>query len=154
MSSGCSIGKIPQRRLLSSRRKNRAARLRRRRKKVEKYVAFDFWNDRFIEPFTELKTTVPKESCKILAVRAVEERPILLSTSRHITQGMLEVRSERWNAADETLEIVTEIPHGLSYELRVYDPIAAELKRWNAPKELSGETTVLYDAKTGAFSVR
>jgi hypothetical protein len=123
-------------------------------KKVEEYVAFDFWNDRFIEPFTELKTTVPKESCKILAVRAVEERPILLSTSRHITQGMLEVRSERWNAADETLEIVTEIPHGLSYELRVYDPIAAELKRWNAPKELSGETTVLYDAKTGAFSVR
>ena len=123
-------------------------------KKVEQYVAFDFWNNEFIEPFTELKTTVPKESCKILAVRAVEDRPVLLSTSRHITQGLLEVQSEEWNSDEQTLTIVTEIPRGLSYELRVFDPGVGELQRWTAPNDLVGKTTVVYDAKTRAFSVR
>ncbi|MBP5621881.1 MAG: hypothetical protein J6X44_07690, partial [Thermoguttaceae bacterium] len=123
-------------------------------KKVEQSVAFDFWNNEFIEPFTELKTTVPKECCKILAVRAVEDRPILLSTSRHITQGILEVRSEEWNADEQTLTIITEIPQGLSYELRVYDPSDGLLRRWTAPTDLVGKTTVVYNAKTREFGVQ
>ena len=115
--------------------------------KIERYVAFDFWNNRLVAPFETLKTTLPKASCAVLSVRPVGDRPILLSTSRHISQGILEVRSEKWNPETKTLEIVTDVPAGIPYELRVYNPRDGVLERFTTPEGTVGVTTVRYDAK-------
>ena len=115
--------------------------------KIERYVAFDFWNDQLVAPFETLKTTLPKASCAVLAVRPVGDRPILLSTSRHISQGILEVRSEKWNPETKTLEIVTDVPAGIPYQLRVYNPGDGVLERFTTPEGTVGVTTVRYDAK-------
>ncbi len=124
--------------------------------KVERYVAYDFWNDAFIEPFDVVKTTLAKESCKVLAIRPIEDHPILLSTSRHITQGVIDVQSEVWDAQAKTLRIVANVPEELKYELRVYNPVTQQLDRYVVPQEYQGVQTIEYqldDHGAGNFSI-
>ncbi|MDO5308994.1 MAG: hypothetical protein Q4G03_05820 [Planctomycetia bacterium] len=111
---------------------------------IERYVAYDFWNDAFIEPFHALTTSLPKESCAVYAIRPVLKRPVLLSTSRHITQGVLEVEEEQWDAEKEVLTIKANVPSQMTYELRVYNPATNELERFVVPQDVQGVTTVLY----------
>jgi NPCBM/NEW2 domain/Melibiase len=94
------------------------------------YVAFDFWANTFIPPFRDrLKTTLPPRSCQILAVRPLLNRPFLISTSRHIAQGMVDVKEENWDGAT-TLSGTSEVVAGDPYELRVIAP--PESKGWTA----------------------
>jgi hypothetical protein len=87
------------------------------------YVGFDFWANAFVPPFKgTLKTTVAAHGCRILSLRALENRPILLSTSRHITQGMVDIKSEKWDATSHTLFGQSEVVAGDRYELRFYAP--------------------------------
>ena len=53
----------------------------------------EVWNE---TSHASLQTPV---SCRILALRACEDHPVLVSTSRHVTQGMVDVESEAWDAA-------------------------------------------------------
>ncbi len=125
-------------------------------KKIEKYVAYDFWNDELLEPFDVLKTTLPKESCKVLAIRPVGEHPLLLSTSRHISQGIIDVLQEEWNEETKTLSIQVKIPPKFKYELRVYNPKSGKLDRWQAPDDCSGTYTVEYrldEVGTPSFTI-
>ena len=67
------------------------------------YHAFDFWANRPLPDFKgEFKFEVPAQSCRIIAVRSAQDHPVLLSTSRHISQGILEVTGETWTAAEQT----------------------------------------------------
>ena len=83
------------------------------------YHAFDFWSGAPLPNFTkEFGFDVPGESCRVVAVRAAEAHPVLVSTSRHVTQGMVDVADERWSSANRltaTSQIVAHDP----YELRV-----------------------------------
>ena len=125
-------------------------------KKIEKYVAYDFWKDELLEPFDVLKTTLPKESCKVLAIRPVGDHPLLLSTSRHVSQGIIDVLREEWNEETKTLSIQAVIPPKFKYELRVYNPNSGQLDRWQAPDDCSGTHTVEYrvdEAGTPSFKI-
>ena len=124
--------------------------------KIEQYVAYNFWDDEFIEPFDTLKTTLAKETCKVFAVRPVGDCPVLLSTSRHVAQCVVDVVSEHWDAETETLHIVANIPPKFQYELRVYNPTTGRLDRWTAPAECVGTQSFQYqinDAGEGVFTV-
>lgn len=124
--------------------------------KIEKYVAYDFWNNKFVEPFDVLKTTLAKESCKVFAIRPVEDRPILLSTSRHITQGVIDVIAEKWDPETKTLQIEANLPKNFKYELRVYNPATQTLDVWTAPEDCVGIQSFEYkldENSKGAFSV-
>ncbi len=87
------------------------------------YVAFDFWADKFVPPFRETLTAeLPAASCRVLAVRPVADRPQLLSTSRHVTQGIVDVLDENWDAASRTLSGTSRVVGGDPYELRIVVP--------------------------------
>jgi len=103
------------------------------------YVAFDFWANAFLPPFKgSLRTSLPKESCRILAVRPLLERPFLLSTSRHITQGIVDVLEETWDDGRKSLSGKSQVVGGDACELRIVAP--PEPKSWNAVKaELAAE---------------
>jgi hypothetical protein len=80
--------------------------------------AFDFWADAPLPEFSEeVKIEVPAESCRIVAARAAEGRPVLVSTSRHVTQGIVDVKEERWDG--QTLSGLSEVVAGDPYELRI-----------------------------------
>jgi len=88
-----------------------------------KYAAYDFWEDRFVGLFDKtVKVSVAPKSCTVLALRAWREHPMVLSTSRHITQGMIDVSGERWDASSQVLSGTSKVVGGFAYELRIYAP--------------------------------
>ncbi|HOK94751.1 MAG TPA: alpha-galactosidase, partial [Anaerohalosphaeraceae bacterium] len=61
----------------------------------KQYIGFDYWANTFLEPFSgSVKVSLPQAGCSILSVRPVSSNPMLLSTSRHITQGIVDVKEE------------------------------------------------------------
>ena len=87
------------------------------------YAAFDFWADKFLEPVRgTLRQTLPGGTCRVLAVRAEADHPQLLSTSRHITQGLIDVVEEKWDPNSRTLTGRSLVVAGDTYELRVALP--------------------------------
>ena len=95
------------------------------------YVAFDFWANKFVAPFRgELRATLPPASCRVLAIRPASDRPQLISTSRHVTQGIVDVLEEKWDAATRTLSGISRVVTNDPYELRVIVPVGAQ--SWRA----------------------
>ena len=84
------------------------------------YYAFDFWSKSPLRNFKgAFDFEVPAESCRVIAVRAAEGHPVLVSTSRHVTQGMVDVTNEKWNPSSGTLTGVSQVVGNDPYELRV-----------------------------------
>lgn len=83
------------------------------------YHAFDFWSGEPLPDFTkEFVFDVPGESCRVVAVRAAEAHPVLVSTSRHVTQGILDVADERWSSGNRLTALSQVVAHD-PYELRI-----------------------------------
>jgi hypothetical protein len=106
------------------------------------YVAFDYWKNSLVPIIKDkLQISVPGESCCVLAVRPVANHPQLISTSRHITQGIVDVMDEKWNSESKTLSGRSKIVGGDPYELRIIVPD----KNWNAATvDVSGGATAAF----------
>ncbi|MHC4744459.1 MAG: glycoside hydrolase family 36 protein [Planctomycetota bacterium] len=86
------------------------------------YIGFDFWANDFISPFAEkFKTDLPPSSCRIIALKPLLERPVLLSTSRHVTQGIVDIVKQTWSKKG-TLTGKSEVVADDRYELRIFNP--------------------------------
>jgi hypothetical protein len=86
----------------------------------KRYVGFDFWANAFVEPFSGIvRATLPAGGCKILSLRPVSDVPQLVGTSRHITQGIIDVKKEAWDAPAKSLNGTSEVVGGDPYELRI-----------------------------------
>ena len=84
------------------------------------YVGFDFWNDRFIPRFKgRLKMDVPADDCRVIAVRELQDRPFVISTSRHVASPLFDVEEERWDGVAQTLSGISRVVPGERYELRI-----------------------------------
>jgi hypothetical protein len=84
------------------------------------YYAFDFWNKSVLPSFKgNFRFEVPAESCRVIAVRAAEDHPVLVSTSRHVTQGMVDVSDEKWDQAAGRLSGTSKVVANDPYELRI-----------------------------------
>ena len=87
---------------------------------AEECIAFDFWNRIFLRPFTgALTVNVPGAACRVLAVRPLLAHPFLISTSRHVAQGIVEVTKEAWDDQGNALFGSSAVVAGDAYELRV-----------------------------------
>ena len=87
---------------------------------MKTYHAFDFWANTPLPDFKgEFKAVAEPAACRVIAVRAVEDHPVLLSTSRHVSQGILELKQEKWDAAGKTLSGTSKLVENDPYELRI-----------------------------------
>jgi len=71
-----------------------------------RYHAFDFWADEYLgvlEGSGELSRELMGGEVAMVSVRRVETHPQIVSTNRHIMQGMVECRDVAWLEADKTL---------------------------------------------------
>jgi hypothetical protein len=92
-----------------------------------KYVGFDFWADKLLPPINgTLRSSVARQSCQIISMKAVSDHPQVISTSRHITQGMVDLLSENWDATAKALSGKSRVVAGDSYELRIVAPDGAD----------------------------
>jgi hypothetical protein len=86
----------------------------------QQYAAFDFWADRLLPTVEgELKEELPPASCRVLAMRPVAGHPQLISTSRHVTQGMVDVLAETWSESKSALSGRSRVVARDPYELRI-----------------------------------
>ena len=82
------------------------------------YHAFDFWAKEPIPDFTgSFKMQVAPRSCRVIAVRADEGHPVVLSSSRHVTQGIVDITGEAWRS--EKLSAISKVVGNDPYELRI-----------------------------------
>ncbi|HEY8521069.1 MAG TPA: glycoside hydrolase family 36 protein [Gammaproteobacteria bacterium] len=87
------------------------------------YLAFEFWEQRFVgEVENALHIRVAPGSVALLALHAVTGRPQLLSTSRHFTQGGIELEDVTWDATEGALTGISTGPPGSAHDVFVYLP--------------------------------
>jgi len=85
------------------------------------YAAYDFWGNRFVGLFDKkVGASVAPKDCLVLALRAWRGHPMVLSTSRHVTQGMIDVSDEHWDSDTRTLSATSKVVGGFPYEVRIY----------------------------------
>lgn len=108
---------------------------------AEAYVGFDFWSNRFLDPIKgRIQLQLAPHGCKIIALRPLLSRPQLLSTSRHVSQGMVDVEAEDWDG--QVLSGKSKVIGGDDYELR----IAAQ----NGPAHWTAKSASVAAADTAA----
>jgi hypothetical protein len=87
------------------------------------YLAFDFWKQRFMGEVTnELSVRVEPGSVTLVALHAATGTPQLLSTSRHVTQGAIEIEDVQWNGTDRNLSGISTGPPQSAHDVFVYVP--------------------------------
>ncbi len=87
------------------------------------YVGFDYWADEFVRPFTgSLEAELRPSSCRVISIKKLLKRPVLVSTSRHITQGIVDVAEQSWDRRKNELSGKSRIVGSEPYELRIFAP--------------------------------
>lgn len=95
------------------------------------YVGFDFWSNSIIPNVSgSLQITVQPGACDIIAVRPQSGVPEVISTSRHVTQGIMDVLAENWDGTN-TLSGTSKLVQNDPYELRIYSTNNWQLVRAN-----------------------
>jgi hypothetical protein len=85
------------------------------------YVGFDYWENKFVGPFAgTLEVRLQPSSCRVISIRPLRKHPVIVSTSRHITQGMVDVVKQNWNSRRKTLCGTSMVVASDPYELRVF----------------------------------
>jgi len=87
------------------------------------HVGFDYWGDGFLSPFkASLADVVNPMDCRIVSLKPVADHPQVLGTSRHITQGSVDLLEESWDDTTSTLSGRSRMVAGDPYELRIAVP--------------------------------
>ena len=87
------------------------------------HLAFDFWRQRLVGEITdELAVRIEPGRVALLALHAATGAPQLLSTSRHVAQGAIELEDVRWNAGERALSGVSIGPKRSEHDVFVYVP--------------------------------
>ncbi len=90
----------------------------------QQYMGFDYWSDAFITPFSgSIQSGLSPYGCRNISIYPVKSYPQLVSTNRHITQGIVDVKKEEWT--EPQLKLVCDVVGNETYELRVVVPSGA-----------------------------
>jgi Alpha galactosidase C-terminal beta sandwich domain len=119
--------------------------------KADKYVAFDFWKKESLPALKDrLETTLPKHGCLIIAIRPMSDQPFVISTSRHVSQGMIDLADEKWDDATRTLSGKSKVVGGDPYEIRISVPFLTKRRPSPDVSAEDQEADVKIVAKGGA----
>ena len=102
----------------------------------KEYIAYEFWSKQLIGTFKGKFATRPlgPYDCDIYSVVEKQDRPVLISTSRHIRQMAFDIKDLAYDGPQRVLRGVSRAVAGDPYQLRIYVPDGFAAKRL----ELSG----------------
>jgi len=87
------------------------------------YTVYDYWNDQLHGLAQgQLNVQVPPGSVRLLGFRLYENRPLLVASTTHFTQGALETTALEWDAAKRELRGETKAIPDTDYGLRILVP--------------------------------
>jgi hypothetical protein len=93
------------------------------------YLVYEYWSDTLLGTLSSnsFDIVLAPTSSKILSLHEKLNRPMVLSTSRHITQGAIDLVSEEWNG--KTLSCLSNhLIAGEIYSTAIYIPDEMKLK--------------------------
>lgn len=86
-----------------------------------KYLVYDYFRNEFLGIFDkEIELNFVPYEVRVLAVRPYQERPQVVSTSRHITQGAAEIKAMSFE--DNTISLTADLVANDSYTVSIYVP--------------------------------
>ena len=104
------------------------------------YLLYELWSGRFLgELNRQISIDVAPTSSAIISIHEKKTYPILLSTSRHITQGAVDLADEKWDEAKRTLTVVCDNLLDGEYSAIIYAPEGFSSPRIVAPCKSSSE---------------
>ena len=107
----------------------------------QNWLAFEFWNQRLIGRVRDqLQVFLPPASVALIALRKDRGVPQVISTSRHFSQGGVELKGVAWNDAKTTLSGISLGGDGTQHNVVVYVPkdYALDLDEPELPHDFSG----------------
>ena len=97
----------------------------------KEYLVFEFWSRRFLGR-SKGSFTAPEQpsdnGLQVFAIRQAREYPWVLSTSRHISQGGVDLINLRWEGSNRTLSGESAVVREDPYRIAVYLPEGFEFK--------------------------
>jgi len=107
------------------------------------YLVYEFWSRKFLGTFrgTLRSRAIPQKDCDVYCVVEQKDRPVLLSTSRHVRQMAFDVKSMVWDDAAKQLRGISRAVSGDPYQLRIYISDGYQFDSVDLPHALSATTT-------------
>ncbi len=94
------------------------------------YYCYDYWQQKRLENLSDSVTIkLPPASCSVLALRRIVDYPVVISTNRHVTQGIIDIKREEWSAAEARLQGQSELMPNTAYELFIALPADSTHRR-------------------------
>lgn len=86
------------------------------------YYAYDFWSDTLVGMFpgtAKIEKQLGPTHCAMLSIRKVQPNPQVLSTSRHVLQGWVDLADVKWDGEGKFLSGVAKVIGGEPFKIVV-----------------------------------
>ena len=104
------------------------------------YAVFDFWNKKYLGIFSdEISFDLPPGASAALRLTPVENKPILIGSTRHLMQGAVELENCSFDEKNKTLSVTVQAVAEDSSELWFYAPGKYSFRPQKG-LEISGQT--------------
>lgn len=104
----------------------------------KEYAVFDFWQNRRLPPVRDrISVELGPSSCRVLSLVALDDRPRILSTSRHVASPVFDVERENWDG--RRLSVRSHVVTNESYEVRLAVPKGFQVVEASGMESVSSE---------------
>jgi hypothetical protein len=89
------------------------------------YLVFEFWTQKFLGTFKDSFAAPAMDQnngMQVFAIREARQHPWVISTTRHLSQGGVDLLDERWDAGSKTLFVKSAVVANDPYLLTVHLP--------------------------------
>jgi hypothetical protein len=102
-----------------------------RLEKDKEYIAYEFWSKKLVGTFKgKFATRLLKPyDCDIYSIVEKQDRPVLISTSRHVRQMAFDIKDLAYDGQQRMLRGISRTVAGDPYQLRIYVPDGFSGKR-------------------------
>jgi hypothetical protein len=97
----------------------------------KEYIAYEFWSKKLIGTFKGTFVTRPLKpyDCDIYSIVEKQNRPVLISTSRHVRQMAFDIKDLAYAGPQRVLRGISRAVAGDPYQLRIYVPEGFKAQR-------------------------
>lgn len=89
----------------------------------DKYHVYDFWNKQYLGEWSnDMPVDAPVDECRLFSFVKAEDYPELISTSRHITQGWVDLDTLAYDTASMVMSGISSVVGDDPYQLRFAVP--------------------------------
>lgn len=108
----------------------------------KEYLVYEFWSKKLVGTFRGKFVSRPihNKDCDMYSIVEKTNRPVLVSTSRHVRQMAFGIKNLRWDDEQNMLQGLSSAVSGDPYELRIWVPSGYRLGSVGLPPGLSSTT--------------